>query len=166
ILVAMVITMTLSAAAQDEVVGPPTPYQNPLQIALKEWYPANTSATVAGLYPGGLTFSNPNYVVFDGSNIWVSHTVAGGPNRIDKLQASDDKGIGSYTVGGTGGSAAYPGAFDGVNIWAPDHATGSSNVYRVRAADGVTTATCNLGSTNQTLMAAAFDGTSVWVSTF
>src|ERR1019366_3672165 len=135
ILVAMVITMTLSAVAQDEVIGPPTPYQNPLQIALKEWYPANTSATVAGLFPGSSTFSNPNYVVFDGSNIWVSHTVAGGPNKVDKLQASDDKFIGSYTVGGTG-SAAYPGAFDGVYIWAPDHATNSSKVYWIRAADG------------------------------
>ena len=170
ILFAMVLTMALSAVAQNEVVGPPTPYQNPLQIALKEWYPANTSATVAGLFPGSFPFNNPNYVVFDGSNIWVSHTVQGGPNQVDKLQASDDKFIGSYKVGGLAGSgsAAYPGAFDGVYIWAPDHATpGTGKVYWIRAADGYSSNTsyCGLGS-GQTLVAAAFDGASVWVSTF
>jgi hypothetical protein len=100
---AMVITMALSAVAQDqeEVVGAPTPYQNPLQVALKEWYPANLSASLTGLYPGGGSFSSPGGVVFDGSNIWVTHVVASGPNKVDKLQASDGKFIATYTLTGS-----------------------------------------------------------------
>jgi hypothetical protein len=160
---AMVITMALSAVAQDEIVGPPAPYQNPLQVALKEWYPANLSATLTGLYPGGGSFSGSGAVVYDGSNIWVSHSIAGGPNKVDKLQASDGKFIGSYTVGAAG-SAASPAAFDGVNIWAPDHSPSSSTVFRIRASDGGVTS-CSLGTSATYPSGAAFDGTYVWFST-
>ena len=164
ILFAMVVTMALSAVAQNEVVGPPTPYQNPQQLALKEWYPANTWATVTGLFPGGGTFNGPNLLVFDGSNIWVSHNGGANGNSVDKLQASDDKFIGRYQVGAAG-TAAYPGAFDGVNIWAPDHNSATGMVYKIRAADGAVTS-CSLGTANASPMATAFDGTYVWVSTF
>ena len=163
ILLAMVITMALSAIAQDEVVGSPTPYQNPLQIALKLWYPANLSENLTGLYPGGGSFSSPGGVVFDGANIWVSHVVASGPNRVDKLQASDGKFIASYTITGSSNGAG-PSGFDGVNIWIPDHSPSSTTVFRTRAADGSTTA-CNLGSAATYPDTAAFDGQYVWVST-
>ena len=164
ILAAMVITMALSAVGQQEEVvgGPGSTYQNPMQIALKEWYPANVSASVTGLYPGGASLSGSGAVVFDGANLWVEHIVAGGPNKIDKLQASDGKFIASYTVGGAS-TDAIPAAFDGINVWASDHSPSSRTVYRVRAADGFTTA-CSIGSATYP-SSMAFDGTSVWVST-
>jgi hypothetical protein len=162
ILFAMALTTALSAMAQDEIIGPPTPYQNPLQVALKEWYPANLSATLTGLYPGGGSFSTPGAVVFDGSNIWVEYVVTGGPNKLDKLQASDGKFIASYPVGAAGTSAA-PSGFDGVYIYSPDHSPSSTTVFKTRAADGFTTS-CSLGAATYP-DTVAFDGQYVWVST-
>ena len=164
VIVAMALTLALSAVAQDEIIGGAgSTYQNPMQLALKEWYQANLSAIVTGLYPGGGSFSSPGTVVFDGSNIWVEHVVSGGPNKVDKLQASDGKFIASYTVG-KAGTDADPSAYDGTNIWAPDHSPSSTTVYAVRAADGTTTA-CNLGSSATYPNTVAFDGKYVWVST-
>jgi len=160
---AMFLTFPLSATAQDEVVGGPgTTYQNPLQLALKAWYPANLSAVLG---PPNYTFSSPGGIVFDGSNIWVEHVVSGGPDKLDKIQVSDGKLVGTYTVG-TAGTTASPSAFDGVNIWSPDHTQGSSTIYRTVAATGLPAnpASCNLGS-GQWPDSAAFDGQYMWVST-
>ena len=163
--IAMVVSMTLSAAAQrrEEVVVSST-YQNPEQLALKAWYPANQSAVVT-LHSGGSSqvylgaMSAPGTIVFDGANIWVEHTASGG-NLVDKLRASDNQYLGSYLVGGS----SIPQAFDGVNIIAPDHGTSSTKVYFVRAADG-NVASCSLGSGVTSGDTAAFDGQYVWVST-
>ncbi len=162
---AMVVTMALSAVAQDEVVGGPgTTYQNPLQIALKEWYPANLSATLTTLNPGGGSLSAPGGVLFDGTNLWVEH--AASPNYyVDKLQASDGKFIGRYKVGLGSSSVAGPAGFDGVNIWLPEHQPSANLMHRIRAADGVSISDCNLGSNGYYPNTAVFDGQNMWVGT-
>ncbi len=161
--VAMVFTMALSATAQrrgkDEVVVSSN-YQNPEQLALKAWYPANQSAIVT-LHAGASnqvflgSLSQPGTIVFDGSNVWVEHVASGG-NFVDKLRASDNQYLGSYYVGGS----TAPSGFDGVNIIAPDHGN-TGKVYFVRAADG-NVASCSTGVA--TLDSVAFDGQYVWVS--
>lgn len=165
IFVALIITMTVSVVAQDEIVGGPgSTYQNPEQIALKEWYSANLSATLTALYPGGGNLSSPGTVLFDGSNIWVSH--AASPNYyVDKLQASDGKFIGRYKVGLGSSSVASPAAFDGLNIWLPEHQPSANVVHRIRAADGVSLSDCNLGSNGYYPNTPVFDGKFMWVGT-
>ena len=49
-------------------------------------------------------------VAFDGANIWVP---AKASNSITKLRASDDKLLGTFTVGG----APERAAFGGTHIW-------------------------------------------------
>src|SRR5579863_276295 len=68
----------------------------------------------------------PNGVVFDGANVWV--TVS--PDSVTKLRASDGKSLGSFDVGG----APWWPAFDGENIWVPS--TSSGTVSKLRASDG------------------------------
>jgi hypothetical protein len=163
-LCAMLIAMAFPVLAQEEIVGGPgATYQNPLQIALNAWYPANLTAILTNT-SGYYHFSTPGGVLFDGSNLWVAH--ASTPNAfVDKLQVSDGKLIGSYRVGGAAGSVSGPAGFDGLNIWLPEHQPSANVVHRIRAADGVSLSDCNLGSNGYYPNTAVFDGQFMWVGT-
>jgi PQQ-like domain len=93
---------------------------------------------------------SPNFVVFDGANVWV--TVS--PNTVSKVRASDGKILGSFTVGG----APWWPAFDGENIWVPNLHDGT--LSKLRASDGKTLGTFTVPGA----IAAAFDGENVWVT--
>jgi YVTN family beta-propeller protein len=160
ILVAMAITLSICSVAQDEVVT--GTYQNPLQLALSEWYPANQTAVLAGTYYG---FSQPGGMIFDGSNIWVEH-VNGSAYSVDKIQVSDNKKMGTFALPG----ASLPSGFDGVNVWMADHQPSSNKMYLVPAATGLPYATaCTLQTSSGTQIKypnrAVFDGKYMWVST-
>ena len=64
VLVAMVITMALSAVAQEEIVGGPNSmYYNPNQVALKAWYLANEVIDFSTVYDSagsGPSLSQPS----------------------------------------------------------------------------------------------------------
>ena len=77
--------------------------QNPEQIAVLHWYPANlTTTSTVGTEPDGMAF--------DGANIWVANL---GSNNVTKLQASTGKVLGTFAVG----TNPIYAALDGVNIW-------------------------------------------------
>jgi hypothetical protein len=45
------------------------PPNNPLQVAILRWYPANLTTSFG-------VGSNPNAVAFDGANVWVANAAA------------------------------------------------------------------------------------------
>src|SRR5262249_19144815 len=91
------------------------------------------------------------HVLFDGQNIWVSNW---GGSGIYKLQLSDGKILGAYTVGNN----PYGLAFDGTNIWVAN--SGDGTVSKVRASDGRLLLTVPAGSTPWGMV---YDGRSIWV---
>jgi sugar lactone lactonase YvrE len=181
-----------SAAGQAASNGEQSPTTNwaagnPLKIGLLKWYQANTTTSfVVGKTensnPYGVAFDGaniwtansgegtvtklrtsdgavlgtftvggqPNGVVFDGANIWVTIS----PNTVSKLRAIDGKDLGSFKVGG----APWWPAFDGTNIWVPTN----DAVTKLRASDGKNLGTFKLSGA----IAAAFDGTYVWVTSY
>jgi hypothetical protein len=97
-------------------------------------------------------FGEPNGVVYDGANIWVTDFTA---NKLLKLDAAGAI-LQTITVGT---SPEYP-EFDGSNIWVP----GSINkVTVVRASSGAVLATLT-GNGLGSPFAAAFDGQRVLIS--
>jgi hypothetical protein len=96
IVFAMVISMALSAMAQEEVVGgPSSTYYNPMQIALKSWYVANEAIDFSNIYDSAGTahaLSQPTSMAFDGANLWISNA---GNNTIMKIRASDGQFVAS-----------------------------------------------------------------------
>jgi hypothetical protein len=127
ILFAMVLTMAFPAAAQ--VCVPGSTYCNPLQVALKAWYPANNTIKISSFRDSAGTFhtlSSPSDMAFDGENIWISETSA---NRVWKVRASDGQFQASYAVPSPGSLA-----FDGQRIWANQQ--GGTTVNVIFASDG------------------------------
>ena len=150
ILFAMVVTMTLSAMAQDTVVsGANGTYYNPLQIALKAWYPANQAVAFKGT---PYNFNSPGGLAFDGSNMWVAN---GGSNTVEKIRASDGQLLGTYAAGSGAGGLA----FDGVRMWVANHT--SNTVTVLNASNGATSFTVTVG---QGPNAMAWDGWAMWVT--
>jgi hypothetical protein len=99
-------------------------------------------------------FSNPQGILFDGANLWV--TDAGDGVKLKKLDANGNV-IQSVPVGNT---PHFP-VFDGSNIWVPNF--GGNSVTVVRARDGMVLATLTgngLNGPNQ----AAFDGQRILVT--
>jgi len=120
ILVAMVATMALSAVAQNN---------NPNQVALFRWWPANQVIGFSSFYDSAGTahgLSRPNGMAFDGANIWISNP---GNNTVMKVSASDGRFLGSSNVMSPGALA-----FDGQRIWANND--NSNTVTVLRASDG------------------------------
>jgi len=123
------------------------PGRTPQQIATLHWYAAADQTT----FPVG---SSPYGVAFDGSNIWVTHSIGG---IVTKLRASDGATLGAFPVG----TGPYSVAFDGSSIWVPNFL--SNNVTRLRASDGVNLGTFAVGTSP---VGVAFDGSNIWVSSF
>src|SRR5579862_6361380 len=111
--------------------GVTTITQNPLQIAIFHWYEANTTANFGAA-------NTPLRIAFDGSSVWVVNRGAG---TVSKRQASDGTNLGPFTVGG----APQNIAFDGSHIWVSDGASGSHNLFKLRASDGALLATITVG---------------------
>ena len=128
IVFAMVVTMTLSAVAQNEVVGGPgSTYYNPLQLALKFWGAANYAITFNGFYDSAGTvhaLSQPRDMAFDGTNLWISNST-----YVMKVRASDGQFQASYAMTSPGSLA-----FDGQRIWVNQN--GGSTVSAIYASDG------------------------------
>ena len=171
-----------STPQQEANNGAPPP-ANPLKVAILHWYQVNKTASFkVGKQPYGLAFDGANIwsanyedrtvtklrasdgenlgtfqaggspigIVFDGANMWVPDS---GGSTVTKLRASDGKILGTFAVS--------PGprlpAFDGENVWVP----GSGGVTKLRASDGK-----NLGLFGPGCIAAAFDGTYIWLTTY
>jgi len=66
---------------------------NPLQIAMLRWYPANRTATFT--VGGALGFKTPNFAAFDGTHIWVTDSVS---NQLYKLDPSDGSLLGRFSA--------------------------------------------------------------------
>ncbi|HEY5176068.1 MAG TPA: hypothetical protein VII95_10955 [Terriglobales bacterium] len=127
ILFAMVLTMALSAVAQ--VCVPGSTYCNPLQVALKAWYPANQAINFSSFYDSAgtaHTLSSPNDMAFDGSNLWISNP---GNNTVMKVRAADGQFQASYPMTSPGSLA-----FDGQRIWVNQR--GGTTVSAIYASDG------------------------------
>ncbi|HKF45163.1 MAG TPA: S-layer homology domain-containing protein [Thermoanaerobaculia bacterium] len=91
-------------------------------------------------------FAEPNYLTFDGSNIWVADR---GQGKLFKL---DSTGAVLQTV--TVGSTPQSPAFDGSNIWSPN---GDGTVSVIRPSTGVVLATLT-GNGLLVPAGVAFDG--------
>jgi len=104
----------------------------------------------------GLT--NPNGVVFDGTNVWLTDQAE------DKLKKLDSNGVVLQNVS-VGHVPGFP-VFDGRNIWVPNQFDDSLTV--VRASDGAVLKTFSGANGNQnglsTPTSAAFDGERVLVT--
>lgn len=108
---------------------------------------------VLGTFPVG---HQPLGVAFDGANIWVSDNF---DNAVTKLRASDGKTLGTFSV-----KSPWWLASDGDNIWVPTYGENGS-ITKLRASDGKNLGTFATGGVGGA-MAAAFDGTNVWVTNF
>ncbi len=123
------------------------PGRTPQQIATLHWYAAADQTA----FPVG---SNPYGVAFDGSNIWVTHSIGG---IVTKLRASDGAAVGNFGAG----ASPYGVAFDGSNIWVANY--GTNVVTKLRASDGATLGSFPAGTGPYSV---AFDGSSIWVPNF
>jgi hypothetical protein len=122
------------AKAQDQSLPPLSttiPPNNPLQVAILRWYPANqTTSFDVGALPIG--------VAFDAANIWVTNINS---SNVTKLRASDGANLGTFA--GVNGPAGV--AFDGANIWVADY--GSDTVTKLRESDGTVLGSFIVGTT-------------------
>ena len=123
------------------------PGRTPQQIATLHWYAAADQTT----FPVG---SSPYGVAFDGSNIWVTHSIGG---IVTKLRASDGVTLGNFAAG----ASPFGVAFDGSNIWVANYST--NIVTKLRASDGATLGAFPVGTGPYSV---AFDGSSIWVPNF
>jgi len=64
----------------------------------------------------------PQFVTFDGANIWVTNQ---GTNNISKMSACNGSLIGTFSAGSTTTGIA----FDGVNVWASNNADGTVSKF-------------------------------------
>jgi outer membrane protein assembly factor BamB len=107
--------------------------------------------TVLATYPIFGASSGADYIVFDGSSMWISSYFGG----LAKVRASDGRLLGFYD----GGINPLLMAFDGANVWVTN---GSGNtVTKVRASDGVKLGTFPAGNSPSFI---TFDGTNIWVT--
>ena len=98
-------------------------------------------------------FNQPNGILYDGTNIWVTDYQAGTLlklNVVGVILQTINVGLGPY----------YP-IYDGTNIWVPNFLTNSVSV--VRASTGAVLATLT-GNGLDSPVAAAFDGERVLVT--
>src|SRR2546423_5765161 len=98
------------------------------------------------------TGDGPQYLAFDGANIWVSNFYGG---SLTRLRASDGSPQGTFTAGPTPGQLA----FDGANIWVSGWSDNS--VRKLRASNGEILKTIPVGSSVRGL---AWDGENIWVA--
>lgn len=98
----------------------------------------------------------PLGVTFDGTNIWVSDSF---DNAVTKLRASDGKLLGTFSV-----ESPWWMTSDGNNIWVPTYGTKGS-ITKLQSSDGKNLGTFATGGEGGS-MAAAFDGSNIWVTNF
>ncbi len=131
--------------------------QNPLKIAMLQWYPAADFAI--GFNAGG-DINGPHALAFDGAHIWVANRLA---DSVTELNASDGSKVGTFSGGGDiYGPRAL--AFDGAHIWVANY-TGNT-VTQLNASDGSRVATFSAGATLDHPAALAFDGDHMWVANY
>jgi len=121
--------------------------QNPLQIAVLHWYPANLTTHFQ------LQLSEICAVTSDGPNIWVAGCVEN--SQVNKVRASDGTVLGTFSVGRN----PFALVFDGANIWSANSM--DSTVTKLRASDGARLGTFATGVGPESL---AFDGSNIWVA--
>src|SRR5213082_3480858 len=82
--------------------------------------------------------NGPEFLVFDGANIWVTNTDDG---TVTELRASDGANLGTFPAG------AVPTwiTFDGANIWVSNGFCPRGTVTKLRASDGVVLGTFGVG---------------------
>ncbi len=120
---------------------------NPIQVALKRWYPANVYAAIS------LTCSGIGGMAFDGAHMWVS---CQNSYNIQEFNSSDGALVRTVSLGSP--NAPDDLVYDGVNIWVAE--PNSDRVVKVAASTGAILGTYSLG-TGVSYM--AFDGQYVWV---
>jgi hypothetical protein len=102
-------------------------------------------------------FTHPIGILYDGTNIWVTDTVAG----LLKLDASGNI-VQTVSAGGLSP------AFDGANIWVPAGGSGSGTITVVQASSGNIVATIQADATNllNAPSSVSFDGERILVTNF
>ena len=140
----MAISLFLGLASQSAPAQVVSSSQNPSQIATLHWYAANrTTRFAAG--------SNPAGMAFDGTALWIGNE---GTNTVTKLQPSDGKVLGTYTVG----NGPFALAYDGANIWTDN--VSDNTVTKLQARTGTVLGTFPVGNFP---VGIAFDGVNIWV---
>ncbi len=91
-------------------------------------------------------FSYPDGMAFDGTNMWVTDF---NRNTVRKGLVGQTFNVGRGPLGV---------AFDGTNIWVAN--SGDGTVTKLRASDGLTLGTFNVGAA----VGVAFDGANIWVT--
>jgi hypothetical protein len=132
--------LALVSSAHAQVVNS---LQNPLQIAVLHWYPANqtTSFDIA---------NNPQGLAFDGENIWMVDTT---DERVYALRASDGALVADIDIYPVQ-LAPWGIAFDGTHAWVTDSAYAQGVVTRLDGASFFV-GPCPTG--------VAFDGANMWI---
>jgi hypothetical protein len=128
------------------------------------WTANSTSISIITFNPVTVTnvstgFSNPQGLIYDGANMWLTDNLGGSVDKIHKLDST-----GTILLSVDVGNTPVNPAFDGTNIWVPNFI--SNNVTVVRAVGslaGTVLATLSgNGLTNP--VTAAFDGERVLVT--
>jgi YVTN family beta-propeller protein len=160
---------------------------NPLQVAIRRWYPVSQ----LGFTLSGLS-GPPTAMVSDGVNLWVTEgskvdrvTLPSGPittgvvtgvsvaqglafdgaNVWVASAAGATKVLNGVKQGATAAAGLSPAGieFDGTSVWVTNG--GTNTVSRFYVADGGLESTITIGiSGTTTASGIAFDGTNVWVS--
>jgi DNA-binding beta-propeller fold protein YncE len=186
-----VVFLSYGAVAQTEALSRPIQSSvfNRLNVSAMEGYEANAKPAEfsVGSQPYGIAFDGQNLwtanfaegtvsklratdgkvlntvavgrapvgIVFDGNNIWVTN---GGDGTVSKVRTRDGKVLGTFSVGR---QPWWP-ALDGENVWVPNYLDGT--VTKLRASDGKNLGSFATGTGGA--IAAAFDGSCVWVATY
>lgn len=123
-------------------------------------YPPSISSIAVG--------STPSALAFDGANMWVGNTGSDTVSKIRVVPALFGLAVRSDATFDTFAVANPSGAtFDGANVWLTNGGSlsnrGPNTVTKLRATDGTILGTFAVGTLP---VAAAFDGTSVWVANY
>jgi len=115
---------------------------NPLRIAMLRWYQGSANGSTVALP------STPSTMVFDGTDILV-----GTSSGVVAIRPGDGAVLASFSIPGI-----CQMAFDGLNLWSVDCASGT--LTKIRASTGKVLGTFAIGSQ---LVGLAYDGASIWV---
>jgi hypothetical protein len=135
--------ISISASALSaQVAGSSNNTANPLRIAMLRWYQGSANGSTVALSTGA-----PTTMLFDGTELWV-----GGFSGLIELRPGDGTVIATFDI-----PNVCQMAYDGLNIWSVDCATGTLTKIR----HGAIVATYPIATQ---LVGIAYDGDSLWVT--
>jgi hypothetical protein len=140
--------------------GPAGASLNPLQIALRRWYPANVGTTISTTAP-------PSVLAFDGTNVWVAEADPTVGTRLVEIRTTDGLVLNQFTFDEILGTPGPPYAmeYDGSSLWITTTAGNSiCSIVRISltldSSFGVGFGTCDPSPLPSHSI--VFDGSRVW----